>query len=134
VDSSFREHQMNYIMNQLSPRMDGLNAIKDNNQRMASLTYEMWAMVEEYMNDIANTDWMNNAHSKMFTLGGVMINTDGDMTDLFLPLRFGYKTSNGKYVDLMQETFGPQIGAYAVEVAPLPGQKTVTSAVPYESP
>ena len=124
---------MNYIMNQLNPKMDSLNSITDDNQRMTSLTYEMWAMVEEYMNDIASIEWMNNQHSKMFTLGGVMINTDGEMTDLFLPLRFGYKTGDGKYVDLMEETFGPQIGSYAKKVAPLPSDKTssTTTDRPY---
>ena len=38
-------------------------------------------------------------NSKLALIGGIMINCDGDGTDMFLPLKFEIKSKDGKVQD-----------------------------------
>ena len=47
-------------------------------------------------------------NSKLALIGGIMINCDGDGTDMFLPISFEVVTKNGKRQDIFEETFGKE--------------------------
>lgn len=53
---------------------------------MAKLAHETYQIVEEYLEEIMDTKWMNSK-SKLVLLGGIMINFD-NQRDAFLPIKF----------------------------------------------
>ena len=64
----------------------------------------MYAMIEKYLEDILNTQWMSDKGS-LALFGGIMINCDGEGTDRFLPLKFEIRTKTGTE-DMFEATFG----------------------------
>ena len=73
---------------------------------MAGLAYEMYSIMKDYIEKIINNDWMG-PNSKLAIIGGIMLNCDGDGTDMFVPLSFELKSNKGNMKkDLFEETFG----------------------------
>jgi hypothetical protein len=60
----------------------------------AGIVYKMYELIKEYLEDIFNYNWMGE-DSKLALLGGIMINCDGEGTDMFLPLHFEIRTNKG---------------------------------------
>lgn len=58
------------------------------------IVYKMYDVIKSYLDDIINFNWMG-PDSKLALIGGIMINCDGEGTDMFLPLHFEIKTNKG---------------------------------------
>jgi hypothetical protein len=98
--------QMDFIIESLKPVMKNLMASDDQNERMAALAYETYAMVEKMLFDIIDRKWMSK-DSKLVLLGGIMINIDGEAADMFIPLNFSVENGkDGSVDDLMEKVFG----------------------------
>lgn len=54
---------------------------------MAALSYKMYDILYAFLNNIVNLNWQG-PNSKLAIIGGIMINCEGDKTDMFLPLMF----------------------------------------------
>jgi len=61
-----------------------INVSKD---QMVKLAYEMYEVVKDFLEGIIHMNWQG-PNSKLAIIGGLMINCDGDGTDMFLPLMF----------------------------------------------
>jgi len=97
---------MDFIIESLKPVMKNLMASDDQNERMAALAYETYAMVEKMLFDIIDRKWMSE-DSKLVLLGGIMINVDGEAADMFIPLNFSVENGkDGSVDDLMEKVFG----------------------------
>ena len=97
--------QMEYIIEALKPVMKKVMASDDSNERMTKLAYETYTLVEEMLFDIIDRKWMDT-ESKLVLLGGIMINVDGEASDLFIPLNFEVQRKDGSVDDLMEKVFG----------------------------
>jgi hypothetical protein len=64
----------------------------------------MYDLLQKYLDEIINLDWMGPS-SKLAVCGGIMINCEGDKTDMFLPLQFDIRTKTSKE-NLFYKTFG----------------------------
>lgn len=53
----------------------------------------------------SNTKWMTPS-SKLALIGGIMINCDGEGTDMFIPQTFEVRKHDGSKLDLFDQTFG----------------------------
>jgi len=79
---------MGIIKNKLVSKVGNIKG-KENEQ--AALAFEMYDIIKEYISDIVSTNF-GSSKSKLAILGGIMINCDGDGTDMFLPMKFELKT------------------------------------------
>jgi len=61
---------------------------------MTQLTYEMFHIIEDFIEKILNSSWMSEK-SQLCLIGGVMINCDNDACDMFMPLKFEVRNKNG---------------------------------------
>ena len=91
---------MDTIKHLLKPHVDEIS--KSQNE-MAALSYKMYDLILEFLNSIVNLNWQG-PNSKLAIVGGIMINCEGDKTDMFLPLMFETKTQN-ETKNLFDETF-----------------------------
>ena len=58
------------------------------------------------MKNILNYTWMG-PDSKLALIGGIMINCDGEGTDMFLPLDFELRSNKGETrTNVFEETYG----------------------------
>jgi hypothetical protein len=56
------------------------------------------------LNEVVSMNY-GSQKSQLVLLGGIMINCDGEGTDMFLPLSFEKRTKDGKTEDLFKECF-----------------------------
>tara|TARA_B110000285_G_C14928459_1_gene516193 strand:+ start:624 stop:905 length:282 start_codon:yes stop_codon:yes gene_type:complete len=91
---------MDTIKHLLKPHVDEIS--KSQNE-MAALSYKMYDLILEFLNSIIHLNWQG-PNSKLAIVGGIMINCEGDKTDMFLPLMFETKTQN-ETKNLFDETF-----------------------------
>jgi hypothetical protein len=57
-------------------------------------------------------------NSKLALIGGIMINCDGDGTDMFLPIDFELRTSKGEVKkNFFEETYGKEAQARFLELS-----------------
>ena len=54
----------------------------------------MYEVADEFLKGIVDMKWAGPS-GKLAILGGIMINCDGDRTDMFLPLSFNVTFKNG---------------------------------------
>ena len=65
----------------------------------------MYDIVKEYMEKVLSYNWMG-PDSKLALIGGIMINCDGDGTDMFQPMHFEIRSNYGKTkTDVFKDTF-----------------------------
>jgi len=107
------DFQQQYLTKMLAKSFKDVNSQATANEKMAALSYETYKIAEEYLHKIIGTKWMKSKASKFFILGGIMINTDGDSSDLFVPLSFDMMHADGKRHCVMKEAFGEFIADYA---------------------
>lgn len=86
----FADAQMDSIKQLLSLRMDRI----DPSNEMTELTYQMFHIVDEFVKDIVNSNWMTEK-SQLCLVGGIMINCDDNAPDMFLPLKFEVQKKDG---------------------------------------
>ena len=60
-------------------------------------------IIHQFLMNVIDYDWQGE-ESKLALIGGIMINCEGDGTDMFLPLKFEIRTKTGK-TDLFDKTF-----------------------------
>ena len=101
-ESDHTDIQMDCIKALVADRVD---LIKGTKNEMASLAYQMFEIVDEFLSGIVDMKWAG-PNGKLAILGGIMINCDGDRTDMFLPLKFNVTFKSGKTEDLFRTTFG----------------------------
>jgi len=97
----YTDHQMNVIKHLVLEHVDD---IKGQENEMAILAYKMYDIIESYLEEIINLGFCG-PNSKLALIGGIMINCDGNKSDVFLPLKFEVKTPNGSR-DYTEECFG----------------------------
>lgn len=85
---------------------------KENEQ--AALVFKMYEILYEFLDDILHLNWQG-PNSKLILLGGIMINSDGEGTDRFLPLKLEMRQKDSEPVDLFKETFGYEVDAPYLE-------------------
>jgi len=71
---------------------------------MTQLTYEMFHIIEDFIEKILNSSWMSEK-SQLCLIGGVMINCDNDACDMFMPLKFEVRAKDGVSIDYLTEVF-----------------------------
>ena len=54
---------------------------------MVRLVYEMYLIIQNFLENILTYSWMGS-NSKLALIGGIMINCEGENSDLFMPLMF----------------------------------------------
>ena len=78
------------------------------------------------MHDILAYGWMTEK-SKLALIGGIMINIDGEGTDMFIPLSFEVVTNKGQDTkDVFEETFGEEAQAKFLKQHPPQENKVVS--------
>ena len=91
---------------------------------MASLAYKMYELLYNFLEEVLHYKWQG-PNSKLAIFGGIMINCDGDGTDMFLPLMFETRSNAGNdRKDLFEETFGVKTRLYKDVEAMLGETKT----------
>ena len=61
----------------------------------AAIVYKVYDIIKEYLEKILSYNWMG-PDSKLALVGGIMINCDGDGTDMFLPMDFEIRSNGGE--------------------------------------
>ena len=102
--NGYMDHQMDCIKHMLLPYVKN---IKGTENEMATLSFKMFEIIEDYLEDILHLDWQG-PNSKLALIGGIMVNCGGEGTDRFLPLKFEIRCQNVK-LDLFEEVFGPKV-------------------------
>ena len=73
---------------------------------MAGIAHTMYKIQKEYLKNILSYGWMGE-NSKLALIGGIMINCDGNCTDMFMPLSFDVISNKGSDKQaLFERTFG----------------------------
>lgn len=94
---------MDCIKHLIAPHKDEIASAEN---EMASLAYKMYELVLGFLEEVLHYKWQG-PNSKLAIFGGIMINCDGDGTDMFLPLMFETRSNQGEdKKDLFEETFG----------------------------
>jgi hypothetical protein len=75
---------MDCIKHLIAPHKDEIASAEN---EMASLAYKMYELVLGFLEEVLHYKWQG-PNSKLAIFGGIMINCDGDGTDMFLPLMF----------------------------------------------
>lgn len=96
------DHQMDCIKHLLAEQVE---SIRGHENEMAFLPYKMYDIIEQYLEEMVDLNWASNS-GKLALIGGIMINCDGNRTDMFLPLKFEVRSKNGGTVDLTKECLG----------------------------
>ena len=60
-----------------------------------ALAYKMYDIAKEFIEEIVDLEWQKNDKMKLAILGGIMINTEGAKTDMFLPLMYEVRSKHG---------------------------------------
>ena len=60
---------------------------------MVALTYCMYNLIKDYLFKILDWDLLS-VNNQVALCGGIMINCEGEKTDMFLPLHFELKTKD----------------------------------------
>ena len=71
------------------------------------MSLQMYDIIKNMIVEITsgNTAWMGQ-RSRLALIGGIMINCDGEGTDMFCPLMFEVTHQDGSKRDLYEKVFG----------------------------
>lgn len=78
--------------------------ISESKNPMVNLTYRIYEIIYDYLLKIINLDYFG-PNNKLALCGGIMINCEGEKTDMFLPLHFDVRNKNST-TNLFTQTFG----------------------------
>ena len=76
---------MDTIKHLLAPHVDTIGKAADEN---VALVYIMYGIAKKFVEDVIDLKWQKSKNMKLAIIGGIMINTEGNKTDMFLPLMF----------------------------------------------
>lgn len=71
--NGYLDHQMDCIKHLVSERV---HKIKGTKNEMATLAFQMYEIVDKFLEEIINMNWASK-NGKLALLGGIMINCDG---------------------------------------------------------
>ena len=71
---------------------------EDEQEEMVDLAKSMYTISYNFLKEIMNFEWMTEKN-QIAILGGIMINCEGEGTDVFQPLMFEVKTKD-KTIDI----------------------------------
>jgi len=95
--------QIEYIKAKLQPLLQGIEAAPD---EIAFVTYQMYAIVRQFLIDQVLTADVWRDAGELCVVGGIMVNL-GDGNDRFVPLFFQAREGEkGDVIDLYKEAFG----------------------------
>lgn len=96
------DYQMNYIISEVSKRLDRITVKEDPNERQVELVSSCYDIAKKMLDEILNTHF---GSGKLFVLCGVQINMPRPMSDYFQPRAFYVLQANKPTVDLFDTTF-----------------------------
>ena len=102
---------MDFIIDALKKYVPAISELADDNTKMMQLAMDTYAIVEKEMESIlasASNSWMSEK-SNLVSLGGIMINIDGDAPDLFLPNKFQNFKNNGDVINMFDAHFAQEV-------------------------
>jgi len=101
------DYQMKYIISQLYDKIDGINAMPDENGRQAELAKQTYEIAQVFLDKIIDPNFGKTygKNGKLIILGGVQINMPRPMPDYFMPIRFEIRQLGEPTVDLMDAAF-----------------------------
>lgn len=88
-------------MHLLKPHYKDIAASKN---PMVNLTYCIYEIIFDFLLKIIDLDNFG-PNNKLALCGGIMINCEGENTDMFLPLHFDVRKKDGN-TNLFDQTFG----------------------------
>jgi hypothetical protein len=104
-ESTVESFQMDYIINEVSRRVDHLRSIAGQNARQAELAQQMWDIAKlQLENQLEKLD-LGGKDTKLVVFTGVRINMPASYSDYFYPMSFELHLKNGIVLDLFEETF-----------------------------
>jgi hypothetical protein len=86
--NGYIDYQMDTIKHLLHPHC---KYISEQPNAIAILCYKMYDIIYNFLNQIIDLNWQTE-NSKLAIIGGIMINCEGEKTDMFLPLLFETRT------------------------------------------
>ena len=84
MPNGYLDNQMDIIKHLLRPHVEEISQAP--NEQVA-LVFKMYDIILQYIEDIIHLNWQTE-NSKLALIGGIMINCEGNKTDMFLPLKF----------------------------------------------
>lgn len=73
---------------------------------MVALVKEMYhLLLSDLENNVLDFDWVNGDHNKIVLFGGIHINLDDHLEDMFLPIIFDLRSRNGDKQSIFEECF-----------------------------
>lgn len=96
----YMDHQMDTIKHLLVPH---IASISNSKNEQAALVHKMYALQEQFLEEIINKTWMTEK-SQLALIGGIMINFDDASLDKFLPMKFEIRKKNHSE-DIFDQTF-----------------------------
>jgi len=88
-------------MHLLKPHYQDITKSKN---QMVALTYRMYDLIQDYLLKIIDLN-LFGPNNKLALCGGIMINCEGEKTDMFLPLHFDIRMKDSQ-TNLFNQTFG----------------------------
>jgi hypothetical protein len=64
----------------LKPHVKTIVKAADEN---AALVYTMYGIIKEFVEEVIDLEWQNTKIIELAIIGGIMINTEGNKTDVF---------------------------------------------------
>jgi hypothetical protein len=91
-------------MHLLKPHYKDIVASKN---PQVNLVYRIYEIIFDFLLKILDLDNFATPSNKLALIGGIMINCEGEKTDMFLPLHFDVRTKESR-TDLFSQAFGPK--------------------------
>ena len=86
--NGYADYQMDTIKHLLKPHC---KYVSQQSNAISILTYKMYDIIHNFLNQVIDLQWQTQ-HSKLAVVGGIMLNCEGQRTDMFLPLTFEIRT------------------------------------------
>jgi hypothetical protein len=101
LGASADDYQMQYIITEVSKRLNIIEANDTEDEKQAALAKQMFEIAKENIDRVVNTEFGTKGISKLVILGGIQINMPAPMTDYFQPLMFEIRIDGEETVDLL---------------------------------
>jgi hypothetical protein len=86
--NGYKDQQMDTIMHLLKPHVESIGKAENEN---VALAFKMYEIAKSFVEEVVDLDWQKSKKNQLAIIGGIMINTEGEKTDMFLPLMFELK-------------------------------------------
>lgn len=104
VPANFNDYQMNFIIDEISKRVDIIKAKGGENEQQAELAQQCYDISKNFLDQILSTDF-GHGKGRLLVLSGIQINMPRPMNDYFQPRCFYLLQQGQEPLDLFQEAF-----------------------------